>query len=562
MTPSVVGFSKKQVYSLTHSTSKINIWEGSVRSGKTYISLWRFLDEVLNSKTSGQFLMLAKTYDTFNRNIFKVLEQIVGTDAKYYSGKRELQLFGRTINVVGCDDDSSERKIRGLTASGAYVDEATIIPESVWKQLISRCAMGGARIFATTNPDSPYHWLKRDYLTNNPDVSSFQFRLDDNPHLCKADKDYLCRQYKGLWYQRFIEGLWVQAEGAIYDCFEKELHVIPHGPANADYYVLGVDYGTSLACSFILVGVNRSKFPNVWVESEYYWDSKVKQRQKTDSEYCDDLKKMIAYKNVKAIYVDPSAASFKVELQKQGVTNLYDAQNEVIDGIRMVHSYLDNGTLKICEACTNLIDEIQGYVWDSSAQKIGREKPLKQNDHACVVGSTKVLTTKGYVRIDELPRKGKLWNYNAETHEFEIDEYENPTLTRKNAEVCALYLEDGSVVCGTGDHYIMTSKGYEMLGDLTQEDYVVTNSSKHRLSKKKRLEALPNEDVFCLATKKNGNFIANGIVVKNCDALRYAIYSHFFKKELGTMTPQDLDRMYREAVGGNDIPDVFQMPRF
>jgi len=430
MKPPEIKFSKKQVDSLNDSNAKINIWEGSVRSGKTYISLYRFIDEVLNSKAPGQFIMLAKTYDTFNRNICKVLEKIVGVHAKYLSGKRELTLFGRTINVIGCDDDSSERKIRGLTSCGAYVDEATIIPESVWKQLISRCAMGGARIFATTNPDSPYHWLKRDYLEGNADVKSFQFRLDDNPCLEEKDKEYLRRQYKGLWYQRFIEGLWVQAEGAIYDCFDKDIHVISHPPThNADYYILGVDYGTSLACAFVLIGVNRNKYPNMWVESEYYWDSKVKQRQKTDSEYCDDLKAMIAYKPVKAIYVDPSAASFKVELQRHGVTNLYDAKNEVLDGIRMVHQYLDNGTLKICKDCKNLIDEIQGYVWDSKSQKIGKEKPLKQNDHAV-------------------------------------------------------------------------------------------------------------------------------------DALRYGIFSHFFDKSLNTMSPEDLDRMFRDAMEGNDLPNVFQQPRY
>ena len=326
--------------------------------------------------------MLTKTYDTFERNILPVLTQMIGSDPKYYSGKRKMYLWGKTINVVGCDDEASERKIRGLTAAGSYVDEISIIPETVWKMLISRCAMGGARIFGTTNPDSPYHWLKRDYLTDNPDVTSFKFVLDDNPALKRDEKDFLHRQYKGLWYQRFIQGLWVQAEGSIYDMFSVESHVISHPPAQAEYYIAGVDYGTSNACAFVLIGINRSKYPNMWVEEEYYWDSKAKQRQKTDSEYAEDLIKFISGKPVKAIYIDPSALSFKVELQKQGVSGLYDANNEVLDGIRLVAKFLDNGTLKVCRNCTNLIGEFQGYVWDPKAGKLGKDKPLKQSDHA------------------------------------------------------------------------------------------------------------------------------------------------------------------------------------
>lgn len=117
-----------------------------------------------------------------------------------------MNIFGKTIHIVGADDERAESKIRGSTLAGAYVDEISIIPEGVFKMLLSRCLMGGARIFGTTNPDSPYHWLKRDYLTDNPDVKSWQFTLKDNPELTQWEKDYLCRQYKGLWYQRFIEG--------------------------------------------------------------------------------------------------------------------------------------------------------------------------------------------------------------------------------------------------------------------------------------------------------------------------------------------------------------------
>lgn len=373
--------SPKQKQSFKESTAKINIWEGAVRSGKTYISLWRFLEEICTGP-DGEYCIIARTYDSFKRNVFPQLQRMIGLDAKYYSGRREMNIWNKTIHIIGADDERAESKIRGPTFAGAYVDEATIIPEAVFKMLISRCAMHGAKIFATTNPDSPFHWLKRDYLDDNPDVRSWRFTLDDNPELSKEDADYLKRQYKGLWYQRFIEGKWVQAEGAIYDFFESSLHVLDFAPALAHYYFVGVDYGTTNPCAYVLVGYHPNKYPNYWVEDEYYYDSKVHQRQKTDSEYADDLQKFIKDRPIKAIYIDPSAASFKAELAKSGIQNLYEAENEVSDGIRFVAKYLNNGTLKICRKCSHLIKEFQSYVWDPKSSKSGIDKPLKENDHA------------------------------------------------------------------------------------------------------------------------------------------------------------------------------------
>lgn len=374
--------SEKQLLSLHESDARINVWEGAVRSGKTYISLWRWLKE-LTYGPPGEYCMITRTYDTFKRNLLPQLTGMIGTDVKYYAGKREMVIFGKCIHIVGADDERSEAKIRGSTFSGAYVDETTIIPESVFKMLISRCSMNGARIFATTNPDSPHHWLKRDYLTDNPDVKSWKFTLDDNPELTQDEKEYLRRQYKGIWFQRFIEGRWVMAEGAIYDFFDTSLHVIDFPPGTAEYYIVGVDYGTTNPCAFVLVGINRSRYPNMWVEDVYCWDSKVKQRQKTDTEYTDDLKKFIEGKVIRAIYVDPSAASFKLEIGKSNIQHVFDAENEVVDGIRLVSKFISNGTLKVCRKCSPLIKEIQGYVWDSKSAKTGVDKPLKEFDH-CV----------------------------------------------------------------------------------------------------------------------------------------------------------------------------------
>lgn len=406
--------SQKQIESINNSNAKINIWEGAVRSGKTYASLLRFLKEITYGP-EGEYVMIAKTYGSFRKHILPQLFSLIGKDPKFYAGRQEIVLWGKTIHLIGAADERAESKIRGSTFVGAYVDEATIIPESVFKMLISRCAMGNAKIFATTNPDSPYHWLKKDYLTDNPDVASWQFTLNDNPALSKEDKAYLNRQYTGLWFQRFIEGRWVQAEGSIYDHFDEKRHVIDFSPNYTPNYIVGIDYGTTNPCAFVLIGIDYDRFPNVWVQEEYYFDSKVHQRQKTDSEYADDFIKFIHGKSVSAIYLDPSAVSFRVELQRRGILNLFEAQNEVIDGIREVSDMLNNGMLKICRSCPNLISEFQSYVWDPKCLKTGEDKPLKQHDHALdamryAIFTSKIKTRRAGMKpqdLDDIERDAK-----------------------------------------------------------------------------------------------------------------------------------------------------------
>jgi PBSX family phage terminase large subunit len=235
----------------------------------------------------------------------------------------------------------------------------------------------------TTNPDSPFHWLKTEYIDRAKELGlkRFQFKIEDNPSLTKEFINSLKREYTGLWYKRFIDGEWVLAEGSIYDFFDVTVHCMDYPPRLADYYIVGCDYGTNNPCAFTLVGFSSESYPNVWVEREYYWNSKEKNRQKTDAEYTRDMIEFTKGLNVKAIYIDPSAASFKLELQRQGVKNLYDAENEVIDGIRFVSNFLNEGTLKICNTCPNLKKEFTSYLWDASSVKRGEDKPRKDNDH-------------------------------------------------------------------------------------------------------------------------------------------------------------------------------------
>jgi PBSX family phage terminase large subunit len=370
----------KQQQFIRESTRRLNIAEGSVRSGKTWATLFRFVAYLRDGPAEGDLLMIGKTERTVKRNIVSVLEQLFGTQyVRYNKGEGELRLFGRRIFVVGASDERAEQKIRGMTVAGAYCDEITTYPESFWAMLLSRLSVAGAKLFGTTNPDSPYHWFKTQYLDREADLNMLRmtFLLTDNDSL---DPDYVAAlkaEYTGLWYRRYILGQWVLAEGAVYDQWDETRHVIGEHPAAARYYV-SVDYGTNNPTVFALFGTLGDR---AWMEREFYYDAQRTGRQKTDQEFAQDLARFIGEVLPQAVIVDPSALSFKTQLRRDGFANVRDADNSVLDGIRTQSSMLSAGKYHVCAGCAETIKEYSGYVWDAKAQARGEDKPLKQSDH-------------------------------------------------------------------------------------------------------------------------------------------------------------------------------------
>jgi PBSX family phage terminase large subunit len=374
--------SKNQKLAIANSNKPINLWHGAVRSGKTYSSLIRFLIEV-SEAPPGEMVCVCRDAFAFRRNILPLLYQLIGNDARYMQGTSLLEIWGRKIHVVGAHDSRAEGKIRGATFSGAYVDEASLIPEVFWQILVQRCAMGGARIFATTNPDSPAHWLKQNFMDNNSDTQAFHFTMLDNPKLTQQERQYLERQHKGLWYRRFVLGEWCLAEGAVFDFFDEKVHTLSRAPANAKFSIVGIDHGVTNATAFIMLEYNSDISPCLFISKEYYWDSKKKGRQKTNTEYAEDLIEFIQGHPVRFIYVDPAAASFKLELRRLGIdVPIRDAVNDVLNGIQEMSTLLANGDIKISKSCRNLIDEMQAYSWDSKKSEKGEDAPIGKFDHA------------------------------------------------------------------------------------------------------------------------------------------------------------------------------------
>lgn len=394
--PLLERFSPKQVLSISAANRRINLWEGAVSSGKTIASLWAWMDFVRTASTTGELVMVGKTRDSVYRNALQPLmnPEIFGELAlqvDYNPGAPTAKVFGRLVHVIGANDIKSESKIRGMTCAGAYVDEATLLPEPFWDMLLTRMRVRGARIYATTNPDSPAHWLKAKFIDlpeQRRAMKVFSFTLDDNIHLDAEYVAHIKASNVGLFYKRFVLGQWVAAQGAIYDMFEDSRHVVDIVPAIRQWIAVGIDYGTSNPTHAVLLGLGVDDC--LYVTSEWRYDARAQQRQLTDVETSEQLVLWLRGlqppgsrdRGVQPMFtvVDPSAASFHAQLRRDGLHPV-PAHNKVLSGIRLVSNLLASDRLRIHRGCAHLLKEIQGYVWDEKAALLGEDKPLKQNDH-------------------------------------------------------------------------------------------------------------------------------------------------------------------------------------
>ncbi len=367
---------QKQKTIIERCDARINLLEGSVSSGKTHGSYEWWARYLLYNAPKGDLLMTGKTLKALERNVLLPLQDYIPVN--YSLHKKQANILGKRVHLEGANDAQSEGKIRGMTIAGHYGDEVTLWPENYFKQSLARMRVEGAKFIGTTNPDSPNHWLKKDWVDADKGVKAAKLLIDDNPHLPTDYVESIKKEYTGLWYRRYILGEWCLAEGLVYDMFDPDIHVVTDLPKMKRHFI-GVDYGTGNPTVFLLIG--QGVDDRFYVMREYF-HSGADGRQKTDSEYAKELKRFLPnhYEN---ICIDPSAKSFILACKRINIDNIRKARNDVLDGIRSVSSLLSAGLLYYHKSCTNLINEKQAYSWDSKAQEKGEDKPIKANDHAC-----------------------------------------------------------------------------------------------------------------------------------------------------------------------------------
>ncbi len=371
---------------------KAIICDGSVRSGKTVSMILGFVHWAMRFFDGKNFGICGKTISSTERNIILPLLNMPDiTD--YYSlqyirgeNKRIIVRSGSHTNtffIFGGKDESSYTLVQGITLSGVLFDEVALMPKSFVDQAVARTlSEPEARYWFNCNPESAEHWFYKEWICNTRQKKALHlhFTMQDNPILSPEQIADAERLYTGVFYNRYIKGLWCVAEGLIYPMFDKAVHVTHHPELqpSGDYYI-SCDYGTLNPTSAGLWYLQPDG--HAIRLREYYYDGRKTKTPRTDEEHYAALKQLagdVADK-VRAVIVDPSAASFIECIRRHGLFRVWQADNSVLNGIRDTSSLLQMQYLHICDNCTDIIREFSLYRWDESAAE---DRPIKENDHA------------------------------------------------------------------------------------------------------------------------------------------------------------------------------------
>ena len=360
------------------------VCDGAVRSGKTMAMGLSFFLWASICFEGQRFGICGKTIASLRRNVLgEVLPKLEEMGARWREKRTEnlliVELLGHEneFYIFGGRDESSASLIQGITFAGVLLDEVALMPRSFVEQACARCSVTGSRLWFNCNPGGPEHWFYKTWIleAEKRNCLRLHFAMEDNPSLTPAIRQRYQRLYSGVFYQRYILGQWVQAEGRVYDFFQGDMVQKP--PVEPlEEYCISCDYGTVNPTSMGLWGRKE----RVWYRiGEFYFNSRQQQKQMTDEEYADALHSLAGGRKITAVVVDPSAASFMEVLRRRG-WKVKKANNDVLVGIRMTADALKNGKVVLCEGCEDCLREIEGYVWDMSSEN--RERVKKENDHA------------------------------------------------------------------------------------------------------------------------------------------------------------------------------------
>lgn len=357
------------------------ICDGSVRAGKTLAITCGFFLWSMRRFDNGVFAICGKTVGALRRNIISQLPQWLGglmhiTEHRA-DNRLTVRMAGRenTYYLFGGQDESACALIQGITLAGVLLDEAVLMPRSFVEQACARCSVPGSKMWFSCNPGSQEHWFYREWIckAGQKNLLRLHFTMEDNPGLPEGVRQRYERLYTGVFYKRFVLGLWCQTEGLVYD-FDREKHLA--SPPKAGRWYISVDYGTRNPFSAGLWCVESGKAVRV---REFYYDGREKGVMCTDEEYYEALLQLAGDAPVEQVIIDPSAASFIATVRKHGRFRVRRARNAVLPGIRRVCELLRAGRLLFCPCCTDTIREFGLYCW---ADDPARDVPVKENDHA------------------------------------------------------------------------------------------------------------------------------------------------------------------------------------
>ena len=381
-------FSKRQMLALTwwnrprFRDCDAIICDGAVRSGKTVSTVGGFFLWSMASFDRQVFAICGKSVSSIRRNIIIHLTAWLGGGFFITEHRGENKLTVRcagrenTYYLFGGQDESSYKLIQGITLAGVLLDEAALMPRSFVEQACARCSVAGSKLWFNCNPEGPEHWLYKEWIqkASEKKLLHLHFTMEDNPGLDPAIRQRYESMYTGVFYRRYILGQWCMAEGLVYD-FRPDKHITRSVPQYGRYYI-SVDYGTCNPFSAGLWCVTEGRAVRI---REFYHSGRDSGRQYTDEEYHKELVKLAGNLPVETVVVDPSAASFIATIRAHGKFSVRKARNEVLNGIRLVATLLQEGALQFTPECKDSLREFSLYRWEENGET---DRVCKENDHA------------------------------------------------------------------------------------------------------------------------------------------------------------------------------------
>lgn len=365
------------------------IADGAIRSGKTIAMGPSFVFWAMSSFNGRDFAICGKTIGSLRRNVINTLKRQLRAEGYKVEDRKTEQCLtvrkGSTENrfyLFGGKDEGSQDLIQGATLAGVLLDEVALMPESFVNQATARCSVDGSKFWFNCNPAGPQHWFYTGWVKRHKErnLVYLHFTMEDNLTLTQRIRARYEAQYAGVFYDRYIRGLWVAAEGVIYDMFQAVRHVCKKLPELSGEYIVSSDFGTQNATCFLLW--RQEKRTGRWVCCrEYYYSGRESRKQRTVAEHVDGLEAMLGGIEPAKVIVDPSALPLIAELRKRGY-HVRAADNEVSAGISDVCVMLEQGLLLFYRECVRTISEFGLYCWDEKAIERGEDKPIKTNDHA------------------------------------------------------------------------------------------------------------------------------------------------------------------------------------
>lgn len=364
---------EKQLEYLKYCNHRWNVKTGATGSGKSFVDFSVTIPKrIMACRGEGLIVLLGNTRGTLERNILEPMRQWWPGNVGAIRSDNTVELFGKKVYALGADSKKHVARIQGATFEYVYGDEITTWSEEVFQMLKSRLRCEHSRFDGTCNPDNPEHWFKQ-FLDSDADIYQQSYVIDDGvlpPHIIAELK----KEYAGtVYYDRYILGEWCQASGLIYKL--NDYNLVDTVPERGEYYI-SVDYGTLNPFSAGLWCWDGKTATRI---REYYYSGREERSNKTDEEYYADLEALAGHLPVKAVIVDPSAASFIETIRRHHRFTVRKAINDVVPGIMTTARYLQDGTIRIHRCCEDAIREFKLYRWD---EECSEDRPVKDNDHA------------------------------------------------------------------------------------------------------------------------------------------------------------------------------------